>query len=633
MATRLRLMPIVALILVIFGADKVQAEAVCSNTLTSGQWVACTEDADSTNDIDIDLQSGVNITTTGNGDHGILGQHDGAGDITINVTGTEDNKTIITEGAAHGVSARSHGKGSIDITVTNVDISTTNPGSSTETKGISARQSFILGDQAAPYDGTYHVKIKVTDSQINTVGGESDGISGYHDGNKNDSIMSKGNLEITTNNTDITTEGASAEGIDAYAPRTEGDIILTVTGGLITTMGRAVGLQARHLGGSGNIKIDLQDVTIKSESEQLVPDQFYTIAHGVFAHHDGDGDIIIDARAGTAISTKGAFSYGLRALAANEGDIQVTTHEGSSITNTGTGGHGIDARNTKTGVTDDTRSITITVGGDITASGENAHGVRIGTGSAGFVGLDEDGYRRQTVTVNGRVTGGSGTGAGIYLSNGGKVIIGPQGSIGADSGIAILATGDDASVKPKLRVDLNLGGRQVVEALGDNWIINDGGETTIAVNDTVLHEGATGIVTDAVAHNGAWNVRMREEGVTVDDRITDPANWVISDLAVGTVLDRDFSVADFNETRRPTPPPPVPPVPESQVHMVEESIIGGANDVAGIHVEGDGMVHIGPMEVSVHSRGLRSWQHKAHPDRSAIPALKACCSGTSSELA
>ena len=205
--------------------------------------------------------------------------------------------------------------------------------------------------------------------------------------------------------------------------------------------------------------------------------------------------------------------------------------------------------------------------------------------------------------MNGSVTSAA---EGVYLAGGGRVIIGAQGSIDSASGIAILATGEvpeDATdpdnvipaILPKLRVDLNLGGRQVVEALGDNWIINDGGETTIAVNETVLHEGATGIVTDAVAHNGAWNVRMREEGVTVDDRITDPANWMISDLAVGTVLDRDFSVADFNETRRPTPPPPVPPVPESQVHTVEESIIGGANDVAGIYIEGDGMVHIGPM--------------------------------------
>ena len=93
----------------------------------------------------------------------------------------------------------------------------------------------------------------------------------------------------------------------------------------------------------------------------------------------------------------------------------------------------------------------------------------------------------------------------------------------ADSGIAILATDEvpeDATdpnnvipaIQPKLRVDLNLGGRQVVEALGDNWIINDGGETTIAVNDTVLHEGATGIVTDAVAHNGAWNVPDERRG-------------------------------------------------------------------------------------------------------------------------
>ena len=219
---------------------------------------------------------------------------------------------------------------------------------------------------------------------------------------------------------------------------------------------------------------------------------------------------------------------------------------------------------------DDTRSITITVGGDITASGENAHGVRIGTGSGGFVGLDKDGYRRQTVTVNGRVTGGSGTGAGIYLSNGGKVFIGPQGSIDSESGIAILATGvvpEDTvnmtpAIKPKLRVDMNLGGRRVAQALGENWILNDGGETTIAVNGTVLHDGDTDDgakgVTGRTASNGAWNVRMRAEGVTVTDRTTDPANWVVSEPAENVIADRDFSAQDFNERRRPPAATPTP---------------------------------------------------------------------------
>ena len=79
MATSLRLIPIVVLILVTLGADKVQAEAVCSNTPTARQWIECTEDAPSTDDIAIDLKSGVNITTIGKRDHGILGHHEAQG--------------------------------------------------------------------------------------------------------------------------------------------------------------------------------------------------------------------------------------------------------------------------------------------------------------------------------------------------------------------------------------------------------------------------------------------------------------------------------------------------------------------------------------------------------------------------
>ena len=207
--------------------------------------------------------------------------------------------------------------------------------------------------------------------------------------------------------------------------------------------------------------------------------------------------------------------------------------------------------------------------------------------------VGEGGYRKQTVTVNGRV---SGSAAGVYLAGGGRVVIGPQGSVGAASGIAILATGDTpAADKPKLRVDLNLGGRRVAQALGDNWIINDGGETTIAVNNIVLHDGADG-VTGRTAANGAWNVRMREHGVKVTNRTAaDPADWMITEStdSAPIIADRDFSTQDFTETNRPRPPPP--PEPELSVFIVEEPVFGGPDDVAGIHVEGDGIVYIRPM--------------------------------------
>ena len=111
-----------------------------------------------------------------------------------------------------------------------------------------------------------------------------------------------------------------------------------------------------------------------------------------------------------------------------------------------------------------------------------------------------DGYRKQTVTVNGRVHGGTGEAAGVFLAGGGRVFIGPQGSVGAESGIAILAAGDtpaemegDPALKPKLYLDITLAGRRVAQVFGDDYILNDGGETTIVVNGVVLHHGATGV--------------------------------------------------------------------------------------------------------------------------------------------
>ena len=133
----------------------------------------------------------------------------------------------------------------------------------------------------------------------------------------------------------------------------------------------------------------------------------------------------------------------------------------------------------------------------------------------------------------------------------------------ADSGIAILATGE----APELLVDMDLDGRRVMEVIGDDWIINDGGETTIVVNEVKLHDGSTGTVTEldpvtamqvpvSVA-NGVWDVSMRVEGVRVTDR-TDPANWVISEPAENVITNRDFSVEDFIETREEPEPEPDP---------------------------------------------------------------------------
>ena len=202
--------------------------------------------------------------------------------------------------------------------------------------------------------------------------------------------------------------------------------------------------------------------------------------------------------------------------------------------------HGIYGRHQGTGNT------TITINdSSITAFGEGSSAVRVESAAR----ADDEGYRKQTVTVNGAVVGGTGEAAGVFLENGGKVYIGPQGRVGALSRIAILATGDDDALKPKLLVDLMTGSRRIEDILGENWIINDGGETTIVVNGTVLHDAENGS-TGLWVLNGARDVTLREEGVTIDNRTDpNPNNWVFSPTTAAA--DRDFSVADFIESYGP----------------------------------------------------------------------------------
>ena len=377
-----------------------------------------------------------------------------------------------------------------------------------------------------------------------------------------------GDIDVYAGNIDFTSMGDQGHGIYTRHQNGTGDILVNVQGGSITTKGLvAHGVYGRHEG-AGLLDIDVENVTIETQSTDIDPTYRDTYSVGVAGVHQGAGNIDIDVRGGS-ITTMGVNSYGVLGLnTGTVGDIDIAILESHAITTTGAGAHGVVAgHESGMGAMD-----VLIDGGSVDASGMGAQGVRVGRVSSGaparVAAIGADGYRRQTVTVNGSVTSAE---EGVYLAGGGRVVIGPGGSIASDSGIAILATGDtpganpgDPIIMPKLRVDMNLGGRRVAQAIGDDWIINDGGETTIAVNGTVLHDGAMG-VTGRRASNGAWNVRMREEGVAVDR--TQP-NWRDSEPTPGVVVvaDRGFSAKDFNERRKPPPPPPPPPMcPEGQI--------------------------------------------------------------------
>ena len=567
------------------GAGETQA-LECGNPQLGDTSVECTSSSD-TDDVIVNVQGVTDITATGSdGISGILDStaHNRSNNVDITVTDT----TIITNGSlADGIYGLQNGStGNVDITATGTTITT---------NGSTAHG--IYGEGSTNHTG--NINIEAIGSNITTNSNDAYGINVQHQG------MS-GNIDITATDTIITTNDLLGYGIHAWVldPDNDSDIGITInlqnveitTEGTQTLFGDTIshGVFVEHEGSGGDIVIDANagtSITTKG-----------TFSTGIFGKHEGTDDIRINVHGDASIRTEGDYSYGLYGDHRASGDVHITTAPRSSITTTGASAHGIVAYQRST---TDPGAIDITVGGTINTSG-NAQGVRVGTvNSSGaperVAAIGADGYRQQTVTINGSVTSAA---EGVYLVNGGKVVIGPQGSIASGSGIAILATGtvpEDTTdpnnvipaILPKLRVDLNLGGRRVAQAIGDDWILNDGGETTVAVNNVVLHEGAMGVVEGAVARNGAWNVRMREEGVTVDR--TDPANWTTETAT--TAADRDFSAQDFNESRRPTPPPPPPPpppAPELSVHRVNEPVFGGPGEAAGIIIEGDGEVYIGP---------------------------------------
>ena len=370
---------------------------------------------------------------------------------------------------------------------------------------------------------------------IETSGRDASGILAQSGATYHSATAPGGDIDIAVRNFHILTkgsEGSSGEPLKSWEGSrgikvqhlTEGKMRIDVSGSRIDTRGtHGSGIYAVYFAyGSkkgGLMDIDVSDTRIETKGRS---------ADGIFAYHLSTGDVDIDVRDGS-IETKGRSADGIYGYHAGTGDIDIDV-TGGAITTNGMVAHGIYGSHTGTGAID------IDVqGGSITARGANSHGI-----SVDAAGVGADGYRRQTVTVNGSVYGGTGAGAGVYLSSGGKVFIGPRGSVGAESGIAILAE----VTAPKLYVNMNLAGRRVGSVLGDDWIVNNGGETTLVVNNVTLHDGMEG-ATGPTAVNGAWDVSLKEAGVTVD-RTTDP--WSITDQAEGVIAGRDFSAEDFIET-------------------------------------------------------------------------------------
>ena len=255
-----------------------------------------------------------------------------------------------------------------------------------------------------------------------------------------------GDIDIDlTDGLTIETAGKWSRGVFAYH-QGAGNINLDIRGGSITTKGiGAYGINGLLFNstGTGDIDLDVRNATIVTESIDLDPVRNDTLSFGIYADNRGLGGVDIDVQGGS-IETRGVFSYGVygRLAEANHGGLlSIRTRGGHAITTTGDNGHGIVAYNFGTL---DTSTIDINVGGSIETTGAGSQGVRVGALSSGAPARvaaidDDDGYRQQTVTVNGSITSNA---EGVFLAGGGRVVIGPRGSIASRIGDCDSATGD-----------------------------------------------------------------------------------------------------------------------------------------------------------------------------------------------
>ena len=535
-------------------------------------------------DVNIDAKD-VTVTTTGEDNFGVFGGHHGVGDINIDAK----DVTVTTEGnKAHGIygihrltdlSDVNIDVGDINIDVKNSTVTTNDHQQAYGIYGwhqdtgdinIDVKNSSVTSNNGkyatgviGTHEGAGNINIDARDVTVKATGERAHGVVGWH--------KDAGDINIDVKNSTVTTNGIFAYGFYVLHQGTAGDVNIDTKNVTVKTTGKyATGVIGTHEG-AGNINIDARDVTVKATGER---------AHGVLGWHKDAGDINIDVKNST-VTTNGIFAYGFYGLHQGTAgdvnidakDVTVTTmgeyahgiygrHLGAgddvnidvkdgAITTTGDNAHGILGYQSGMG------SIDILVnGGTILASGMDASGVQVGRINSETDAVEraaevgDDGYRRQSVTVNGRVFGGTGEGAGVFLAGGGKVIIGPNGSVGAESGVAIRAARQDPTeTAPKLHLTLNPGGRRIARVLDDDYIVNDGGQTHILFNGVLLHHGDDGN-TGYVAPNGAFDVTLKDEGVKVTDR-SDPANWVITELADDVTDDRDFSADDFIEVYAP----------------------------------------------------------------------------------
>ena len=256
----------------------------------------------------------------------------------------------------------------------------------------------------------------------------------------------------------------------------------------------------------------------------------YALSHTAIADHVRAGDALSDAERAVldAVLTKGAGSElevaltaltgatyttawknMVRQLAAtyNAGDIRVDVTGGAIDAE----GNGVEALYAV--LHDSNGAITVTVAEGARVTG-GANGLLVRGGGAG-----EGSLRAQSVTVNGAVTGGTGTGAGVRMAGGGRLTVGKTGRIGATSGVGVLSDGAGdlhATVAGRVEGDIRMAGTGAL-----TLAVPEGGAVTGTVRDPIGLSTVVGSI-GRLLYSGGATVTVaatgRLTGVEVDGR-------------------------------------------------------------------------------------------------------------------
>ena len=172
----------------------------------------------------------------------------------------------------------------------------------------------------------------------------------------------------------------------------------------------------------------------------------------------------LDALSGAAYTDDWKDGVRQRAASYNAGGVQVDVTGGSISAE----GNGVEALYAVPHDRNGAIAVTVAEGARVTggANGIYVRGAGAGTGS----------LRAQSVTVNGRVTGG--TGAGVHMAGGGRLAVGKTGRVGATSGVGVLADGPGdfhATVSGTVDGDIRVDGGALTLSVPEGGVVTGDG--------------------------------------------------------------------------------------------------------------------------------------------------------------